>query len=603
MATNIQSSRLDFNNIKSRLKTYLVAKPEFTDYDFEASGLNNILDVLAYNTHFNGLTANFALNESFLNTAQLRSSVVSHAETLGYTPRSRSASVAFITLTLTVSAATRPSSITIPRYTAFTSTVAGVTYTFRTIAAFTATDNAGSYSFLTAEGSTSIPIYQGVPKTKTFFVSEVDDRQLYVLPDNSIDTTTMKVDVYDSPTSSTFTTYTLLDLATSVTTASTYYNIHEAPNGYYEVHFSDGITFGKAPISGNKIEISYLSVVGEDANGGVTFSPVSPIAVLGVNYPLATALVSTSAAGSPKQTTESIRQNAPIAFAAQQRLVTADDYKALVLKNYPVIADAAAWGGHDNIPKEYGKVYISLSYIDNTSAATKTATETSITNNLTDKLGVISISTEYVEPINTFLKTITNFQFSSGSTGLNKNILEQNVQTVINDYFTTNCNAFGGIFRRSNLLSEIDALDPGILNTTMSIVAYQTITPTLGVSQSYSVIFPIDLASGSATPLTNTITSSTFIVDTKVCSIKNLLGTNTLQLIDDTSAIIIDNLGSYDNLTGVVSIEGLTVASVSSGNDIEIRVVPANSGTVIPLRNYIIKNDPAGSSVSGTVES
>jgi hypothetical protein len=271
MATNIQSSRLDFNNIKDRLRTFLKSKPEFTDYDFEASGLDNILDVLAYNTHFNGLTANFALNESFLNTSQLRSSVVSHAETLGYTPRSISASIAYVNLTLIVTADQRPSTISIPAFTSFTSSVAGVSRTFRTISSHTATDNNGVYDFIADDGTKSIPIYQGTVKTKTFFVGDATDRQLYVIPDNTIDTKTISVAVYDSPTSSTFETYTLLDTATSVSAETMYYSIHEAPNGFYEIHFSDGVTFGKAPIPGNKIVINYLSTIGAEGNGGSCF--------------------------------------------------------------------------------------------------------------------------------------------------------------------------------------------------------------------------------------------------------------------------------------------------------------------------------------------
>src|SRR5210317_1540411 len=170
MATTIQSTDLDFDTIKTRLKDYFKQQKEFADFDFEASGIANILDVLAYNTHFNGLTANFALNESFLNTAQLRSSIVSHADTLGYTPRSITASIAYLNLSLDLSGVdNRPSTITIPRYTQFTSSVAGVSYTFRTILTHTATDDGtGDYEFVTAEGSTSIPVYQGTERTKTF---------------------------------------------------------------------------------------------------------------------------------------------------------------------------------------------------------------------------------------------------------------------------------------------------------------------------------------------------------------------------------------------------------------------------------------------------
>ena len=600
MATNISSSRLDFNNIKNRLKTFLAAKSEFTDYDFEASGLNNILDVLAYNTHFNGLTANFALNESFLNTAQLRSSIVSHAETLGYTPRSITASIAYLNLSLDLTGvANRPSTITIPRYTAFTSSVAGVSYTFRTIASYTAPDDGtGSYTFVTAEGSTSIPVYQGTERTKTFFVGDITDRQLYVIPDNTIDTTTLDVKVYASPTSSSYTTYTLLDNATSVGVDSTYYSIHEAPNGFYEIHFSDGITFGTAPISGNKIVINYLSTVGADANGGSTFAPVSQVTVNAVNYNLGVVTVANSSSGASKEDSEAIRLNAPIAFAAQQRLVTADDYKALILKRYSVATDVSSWGGQDNVPVDYGKVYISIKYVDGTAAATKTATESSITTNLVNKLGVMSITPVYVEPINTYIETKTTFRYDPSATNITRNTLSSNIQTVINTYFTNNLKKFNTTFRKSNLLTLIDDVDPGVLNSKMSIVMNQRVTPTLGVSQSHTVIFPVALPSPD--DVNYIITSSYFTVNSQLCNIRNLLGSTKLQLVNQSSQVVIDNLGSY-NTNGTVNIEGLTINSMV-GSTFKLKAVPANESTITPLRNYIIDNDIDDSYVTGVTE-
>ena len=109
MATSIKSTQLDFDTIKASLKEFLKSKSEFADYDFEASGLSNIMDVLAYNTHYNGLLANFAINESFINTAQLRSSLVSHAESIGYVPRSYTSPQAKLNAQLTVTGSNKPS--------------------------------------------------------------------------------------------------------------------------------------------------------------------------------------------------------------------------------------------------------------------------------------------------------------------------------------------------------------------------------------------------------------------------------------------------------------------------------------------------------------
>ena len=187
MATTIKSTQLDFDTIKTKLKDFLKQKTEFADYDFEASGLSNVLDVLAYNTHFNGLIGNFALNESFLNTAQLRSSIVSHAEALGYVPRSYSSAQAKLNLSLSVASSTRPTAITLPRNTQFTTSVDDVSYTFQTRENFTALDDgAGLYQFLDGNGQTGIPVFEGQEKTKTFFVGETGDSQIYVIPDLSL---------------------------------------------------------------------------------------------------------------------------------------------------------------------------------------------------------------------------------------------------------------------------------------------------------------------------------------------------------------------------------------------------------------------------------
>ena len=284
MATTIRSTNLDFDVIKNKLKDFLKQKNEFQDYDFEASGLSNILDVLAFNTHFNGLNANFALNESFLNTAQLRSSVVSLAEGLGYVPRSYSSSQAALNLSVLVTATSRPTTITLPRGTQFTSAVDGVTYTFQTRESFIGTDDGtGSYQFLTSDGSTAIPVFEGTEKTKTFFVGQKADNQVYVIPDVTMDTTTIRVRVFETTSSSNFETYTNIEKAIRITNETTFYQIKEVPNGYYEVIFGDGTSTGKAPVAGNKVVIDYLSTQATVANGGTTFTPTSTITVGGGN--------------------------------------------------------------------------------------------------------------------------------------------------------------------------------------------------------------------------------------------------------------------------------------------------------------------------------
>lgn len=285
MATTTKSTDLDFDNIKARLKDYLKKQPQFNTYDFEAAGLSNILDVLAYNSHINALNANFALNESFLSTAQLRSSVVSHAQTLGYEIRSTTSSRAIVNLSLNLTGVPgRPITITLPKGTVFTSSVDGVTYTFRTLEEYSARDNgSGSYVFLTNAASNGIPIFEGVEKTKTFIVGQKDERQIYVIPDDTIDKSTAIVRVYSSVTSSNYTTYFPLSQAVIIDENAKFFSINEVPNGYYELNFGDGTSFGKSPEPGEKIVITYLSSKGAAANNATVFNPNNQIRINGID--------------------------------------------------------------------------------------------------------------------------------------------------------------------------------------------------------------------------------------------------------------------------------------------------------------------------------
>ena len=603
MATAIQSTKLDFENIKSSLRTFLEAKQEYKDFNFEAAGINNILDVLAYNTHFNALTANFALNEAFLNTAQLRSSVIGHATTLGYETRSRTAAEANITMSLNLNGvAGRPNVISIPAGFSFTSKVGEKTFTFLTTELYSATDDGlGVYNFLNSEGTTSIKIKEGTPFTKTFFVGETGERVLYVIPDNTMDTATATVKVFADPASTNFVSYTRLSEAVTVSSTSRYFQITEAPNGFYELNFGDGISFGKSPDPGQKIQVDYLSVQGADANGASTFVASSEILVNGVNYPLIINTVANSLNGSDVQSIESIRQNAPIAYASQQRLVTAEDYKAVILKNYTSVLDATAWGGEDNAIPEYGKVFVSLVFQEGTLDAAKQVIKDSIVTNITDNLSIISIDTKFSDPVTTFLELGVSFNFDPSLSGSTEQTAASNVMSLVTQFFEDNLNKFGGVFRRSNLLSEIDDLSPAILNSRAEVKMQQRFLPTLNVATSYDITFPTRISAPSSTvPI---VSSDTFIFNNRICQIKNRLNSNVLQIVNSSAAIEVDNIGSYEETTGVVSLVGFNPTGITSGqNFLKLTVKPSNEATIKPLRNYILSLDTDPSFAAANID-
>jgi len=598
--TLIKSADLDFTTIKTALTDYLKAKSEFSDYNFEASGLSNLLDVLAYNTHLNGLTANINLNESFLTSAQLRSSVISHAETLGYHPRSRTGSTATVTVKV-VTSDTSTATAVLPSGTKFTASVDDVSYTFQTGEQYTASnDGTGTFVFKTTAGSDNLTIKEGSAKSKTFIVGDTEDQQVYVIPDATLDTNTLAVGVFDSVTSSSATTYTDIQKSVRINTDSTVFIVREAPNGYYELVFSDGNVLGKSPVAGNKIVVSYLSTKGAAANGAKTFIGANNLTVGSSNYPLTVTTVSNSGAGAAKESIASIKLNAPVAFATQQRLVTAEDYKALILQRHSdTIEDVTAWGGNDNVPAKYGAVYLSLKFKDDVSSATQASVKDAIKLNLTDNLAIMSIDTVFSDPIDTFLEVTTTFNFDPDLTGLSVENMQTTVNTEISQFFTDNLSKFGQVFRRSALTAKIDDLNVALLNSAVEIKAQQRWTPTLNVSETHTIAFPIKLA--GADDVNRRITTTTFTSSGQTCSVRNVLGSTKLELINAlTGAIVKDNVGSYDPETGVVTITGFEVSAYSTS--IKISAVPADQATIRPLRNHILKLDTDKSTATGILD-
>ncbi len=606
MATTIRSADLDFDTIKSRLKQFLQKKTEFADYDFEASGLSNILDVLAYNTHLNGLTANFALNESFLNTAQLRSSLVSHAEALGYNPKSYTSSEAKLNLSYTISNSDRPTSILLDKDTPFEASVDGVTYTFQTRETFTATDNgSGLYEFLTSTGSTDIPVFEGTIRKKTFFVGDTSDSQIYVIPDITIDTSTIQVNVFETATSTTAVdTYTNINKAVRITSTSTHYQIKEVPNGYYEIIFGDGLSTGKAPVAGNKIEVEYLSTKGPDANSASVFSNSTQfentLQAPSATYNLSVTTSAGSAGGAFKESIESIRQNAGVVFSSQRRLVTAEDYKAQINANYgSYLDDVIAFGGGDNDPPKYGCVYVGLKFKDNITLATQETVKEEIKTELSENLAIMSIDIIYQDPVSSFLELSTTFNFDPDLTDISLQGMQTNVNNKINEFFTTNLIKFGKVFRRSTLLAEIDDLSTAILNSKIDVKLQQRLVPSVGSTLSYKINYPARLASPDDE--NHTVTSTKFTFNGRPCQIKNLLKSTTLQIIGDGGQTESENIGSYDEINGRIDLVGFAPTAIE-GDAIKFSATPANQSTVRPLRNFILDIDKTKSLSTGVVD-
>ena len=595
VTTTISSTSLDIDSIKSNLKSSLIESGEFNDFDFDASGLSTILDVLAYNTHYNGLIANFALNESFLSTAQLRSSVLSLAEGIGYVANSRNASQAIINISLNLSGvADAPTKIQLNENFKFTTQVDEETYTFQTREDLSAIGVDGVYNFSTIDENTNIKIIEGTNKTKNFIALQSTDNPTYIIPDRNLDLSTVVVRVFDEPTSSAFTTYSNLANAAVINENTTLYILREAPNGFFELSFGNGVTLGKAPKVGSRITLEYLSVNGADANRAKVFAPLNTVIVNGTNYPVTIATITDSVGGSSKESLASIRKNAPFQYASQNRMVTASDYAALILKNYSsFIDDIQSFGGEDALEPEYGVVFVSILFKkkangDDLEIETQTSIKEDVLE-LAEQLSVASFIVKFVDPITTFIEVNTIFQFNDNVTTQSRNTIETNVNNAVENYFNVNTGKFNQSFRRSNLLTLVDETSPAVLSSRQEIKMQRRFTPTLTAIQTHKLRYAAAIADPD--DVFYRITSETFNFGGNACLIRNRLNSNILELFDTSSnTVIIDNLGSYAGDT--VTIVGLQVDSISGSNTfVKLSATPANQSAISPLRQDVIRLD------------
>jgi hypothetical protein len=612
MSTTIKSSALDFNAIKNNLKVYFEQQTDFADYDFEGSGLSNILDVLAYNTHLNALTANFALNEAFMATAQLRGSVVSLSEAIGYIPSSATSSRAVVRLSLNLAnVAQRPAQIFLPAGQLMEANVDGVSYTFQTSDALESVDDGqGIYSFTSSiDGNSDINVFEGHLRTKTFLVGGQDDDTVYVIPDINMDTNSATVKVYATASSSTnevFDTYTDFKSATTIDDSTRFYVLRESPNENFDLSFGNGSTLGLRPVAGNKVEVQYLSTGGTVANGAAVFTPTSDVDVIGTagvgigSFPIDVVTVNKSYAGSSKETIESIRYNAPYVYASQNRMVTARDYAAVILERFPnLIKDIVAWGGEDNIKPKFGSIFVSILYEDGILPEEQEITKNRIVT-LSDQISVMSFDLEFADAIVTYIEAGVRFDFRGSLTPLPLNTIQSQVRNALTSHFDDNTGSFGQSFRKSSMLTDVDEVSLSVLSSQAEIKMQQRVTPILGDMNNFNLEFPAAISVPD--DVFYVITSTQFTYRSKPCSIKNQLNKTTLQIIDNiTGDVINDAMGSYNPTTGKLSIVGFAPEAIVGGvSYIKISAVPANSNTITPLNNNVLVYDNDASFVLGT---
>ena len=470
MATNLKVTELDFDQIKLNLKNYLKTQSTFNDYDFDGSGLSVLLDVLAYNTHYNAMAAHFALNEAFLDSAQIRGNVVSRANLLGYTPRSKLSSRASVKIVVDVTGVSgSPTNLSIPRGTKLTSLVSGIEYNYvvlNTQAAPKVDANSKStYTFA------SVEIAEGTYKTLKFRVDNDIAIQKFQVSDKDADTSTLRVRVQANQESSSFDIYSKFTTLLNVISTSKVYHLQENSNEYYEIYFGDGVT-GFKPTNNNIVTIDYIFTSGKDANGAKTFTAVDNI---GGYSNIAVTTVTNGTGGADQETMESIRYNAPLTFTSQNRAVTSDDYRAIIQREFSDIDAISTWGGEDNDPPDYGAIYVCIKPVLN--EALTLDQKTTITSTILKGKNVVSITPTLVDPNYTYLDLDVFFKYNNNLTDRTSVELSSVVRDTIDDYNFNNLNKFDGVFRHSQLLKQIDSADPSIQNSTVRPFMHKTITP------------------------------------------------------------------------------------------------------------------------------
>jgi len=595
MASNkLVVSDFDFDTIKSNLKTFLQNQSEFQDYNFEGSGFAILLDILAYNTHYLGFNANMLVNEMYLDSADIRKNIVSLAKMLGYTPSSVRSPHA--TIDVTVNNATG-SSITMTKGTVFTTTVNDTSFQFINNQEVITTPVDGVYKFADVE------IYEGTLITFRYTVDITDTDQRFIIPSPFADTSTLVVKVQTSSTNTTTSTYTLATSLADVSSTSKVYFLQEAEEGKFEVYFGDD-TIGSALVDGNIVILEYIVTNIDAANDASTFTPASTI---GGFSNLTVTTKSNAQGGTPAETRESIRFNAPLQYTAQNRAVTTSDYESLVRTIYPNALSVSAWGGEDDETPVYGKVIIAIKAASGSTLTT--ATKQSIITQL-QKFNVASVEPQIVDPETTSVLLTSTIKYDEKLTTKTATTLKSDVITALGNFNSDTLQKFDGVFRYSKVIGLIDDADTSIVSNITTIKIRKTFTPTLNSSTRYDIYFrnalynPVSgynatsggILESSGFKVSGDTTNEFFLDDDGAGNVRRY------RLVSGTRTYANNTQGTINYTTGQIQLTSLNISTISNirgatSTVIELTVVP-KSNDIVPVRNQIIEIDTANSSIT-----
>ena len=579
VASKLRVSELDFDAIKSNLKNFLGDQNEFSDYDFDGSAMSVLLDLLAYNTHYNAFYLNMVVNEMFLDTASIRNSVVSRAKHLGYTPQSVRGAKAYVDLT--INPADTPATVIVAKNTQFSSTVNGIAYIFATATSTTVgVDATGAYT------TANVQLTQGIPLTHRYTANTADPDQKFLLPNANTDTSTLTIRIQTSATDSNSFVYTVANDTTTVNSTANVYFLEEAEDGKYEILFGDGV-IGRKPVTGNIILASSLVADATAPNGAGTFVPVSTV---GGYSDVTVSTLTTASGGSERDSLSKIKFNAPRSYQAQNRAVTINDYVRILERDYTAAEAVVAWGGETNDPPVYGKVYLA---VKPTSGLTlSTATKSYIKNTILANRNVVSVTPEITDPDYLYVTISTAIKYDSTNTDLAASSIESLISNTIYQYGVSSLGTFSNQFRYSPLIKKIDETESSIESSLTTVKLRRTFTPSLNVSTSYTLRFSnqIPVVSGvaqiSSTQFSHADDSG--ILRTS-CALQDSNGVLQVYRTSGTDRIIVaNNVGAVSYASGNVALTTFKPTAITSGAANVDVTITVDTNDISPLREQIL---------------
>lgn len=584
---DLRVTELDFEQIKQNLINYLSSQAEFADYNFSGSGLNTIIDLLAYNTHYNAILAHLQSNEMFIDSALKRSSVVSIAKTLGYTPRSVTSSRATVDVNVVPAVSYTSSTLTIPKYTKFTTTNNGETYTFVSLAEHNASKNLGEFAF------SDVVVAEGVVVTQRTTIASDTVSGPIKIKNNNIDLSTINVSVQTSSSNLTTTSYERTTTIVDVTSTSKVYWVEEGQDGYYQLIFGDDI-IGKKLTVGNIVIIEYLASKGAAPNGARTFT-------CSVNLASAapvTTLVSMASGGADRENIDSVRFNAPKFNATRNRAVTVEDYKTLILGNFDKAKAVAVWGGENNVPPIYGKVFIS---IDPKSGYLVTESDKDyLLNTIIRPRSVLSLLHEFVDPTYLHVGLDIKVNYDPRVTPFTSSQIESIVTNTVETYFENELSTLDKKFYFARLVNKIQTTHNAILGTLIDMRLQRRIVPILNTHENLKFYFTtlVEPNSFRSTNFTTTVSGTSYtayVQDFPNTNPPERNGTGTLKLLNtENDEILVADYGTITyNGSGAVTIPDFFVTNIG-GADVRFNALPQELGK--DLNPTVVQSTPVSTS-------